>query len=70
MRAEDNNSGPQSEPSSTPSMGLLGRHVVITGGTGGLGSAVVRAFVQAGARVHVPCFQEQLPEEMRIDGVH
>ncbi|HFE47451.1 MAG TPA: SDR family NAD(P)-dependent oxidoreductase [Nannocystis exedens] len=62
MRAVDNNSG--------PSMGLLGRHVVITGGTGGLGPAVVRTFVQAGARVHVPCIQELLPEEMRIDGVH
>lgn len=32
---------------------LEGRHVLVTGGTGALGTAVVRAFVQAGARVTV-----------------
>lgn len=31
-----------------------GRHVVITGGDGGLGPAVVEAFVAAGARCHLP----------------
>jgi NAD(P)-dependent dehydrogenase (short-subunit alcohol dehydrogenase family) len=31
-----------------------GRHVVVTGGTGALGGAVVRALVEAGARCHVP----------------
>ncbi len=30
------------------------RHVVVTGGTGALGSAVVRALVEAGAFCHVP----------------
>src|ERR1700694_2027840 len=30
------------------------RHVVVTGGTGALGSAVVGALVQAGAVCHVP----------------
>lgn len=33
---------------------LSGRHVVITGGRGGLGSAVVEAFVAAGAVCHLP----------------
>ncbi|MGH7592369.1 MAG: SDR family oxidoreductase [Gemmatimonadales bacterium] len=34
--------------------GLLGRHVVITGGDGGLGRAVVAACVAAGAQCHLP----------------
>jgi NAD(P)-dependent dehydrogenase (short-subunit alcohol dehydrogenase family) len=33
---------------------LEGKHVVITGGTGALGSAVVDAFLEAGAVCHVP----------------
>jgi NAD(P)-dependent dehydrogenase (short-subunit alcohol dehydrogenase family) len=33
---------------------LDGRHVVITGATGGLGGAVVEAFVAVGATCHVP----------------
>lgn len=32
-----------------------GRHVVVTGGTGELGGAVVAALLDAGATVHVPC---------------
>jgi NAD(P)-dependent dehydrogenase (short-subunit alcohol dehydrogenase family) len=35
-----------------------GRQVVVTGGTGGLGSAVVGAMLEAGAEVHIPCFAE------------
>jgi len=31
-------------------------HVVVTGGTGALGGAVVRQLVEQGAFVHVPCF--------------
>jgi NAD(P)-dependent dehydrogenase (short-subunit alcohol dehydrogenase family) len=34
------------------------RHVVVTGGTGALGSAVVAALVAAGAQCHVPCRDE------------
>jgi NAD(P)-dependent dehydrogenase (short-subunit alcohol dehydrogenase family) len=33
-----------------------GRHVVVTGGTGALGSAVVGELLQRGARVHIPVF--------------
>jgi NAD(P)-dependent dehydrogenase (short-subunit alcohol dehydrogenase family) len=36
------------------SIDLTGRHVVITGGRGGLGSAVVEAFLAAGALCYLP----------------
>jgi NAD(P)-dependent dehydrogenase (short-subunit alcohol dehydrogenase family) len=39
-------------------MDFRDRHVVITGGAGALGSAVVTALVEAGALCHVPCFNE------------
>lgn len=35
-------------------MGYAGRHVVVTGGAGALGRAVTRAFLAAGAHVHIP----------------
>ena len=35
------------------------RHVVVTGGTGALGCAVVGRLVEAGARVHVPVYAEE-----------
>ncbi|MCA1790290.1 MAG: SDR family oxidoreductase, partial [Thioalkalivibrio sp.] len=35
------------------------REIVVTGGTGALGSAVVGRLLEAGARVHVPCFVEE-----------
>ena len=38
------------------------KHVVITGGTGGLGGAVVEEFLRRGATVHVPCIEEATPE--------
>jgi NAD(P)-dependent dehydrogenase (short-subunit alcohol dehydrogenase family) len=34
------------------------RHVVVTGGTGALGSAVVAALLEAGATCHVPYVAE------------
>jgi NAD(P)-dependent dehydrogenase (short-subunit alcohol dehydrogenase family) len=39
-------------------MDFRDRHVVITGGAGALGTAVVAALVEAGAVCHVPCFNE------------
>lgn len=38
-------------------------HVVITGGTGALGTAVVRALVDAGAHCHVPAIETTVPAE-------
>ena len=34
------------------------RHVVVTGGTGALGTAVVAALLEAGATCHVPYIAE------------
>jgi NAD(P)-dependent dehydrogenase (short-subunit alcohol dehydrogenase family) len=39
-------------------MDFRDRHVVITGGAGALGTAVVSALVESGAICHVPCFNE------------
>ena len=39
-------------------MDFRNRHVVITGGAGALGTAVVRTLVDAGATCHVPCHDE------------
>ncbi len=38
-----------------------GRTVVVTGGTGALGSAVTEALLEAGARVHIPVFEAATP---------
>ncbi len=35
------------------------RHVVVTGGTGSLGRAVVEMLIEGGAHVHVPCFRHE-----------
>jgi NAD(P)-dependent dehydrogenase (short-subunit alcohol dehydrogenase family) len=39
-------------------MDLHGRHIVVTGGAGALGSAVVASLSEAGALCHVACFDE------------
>lgn len=41
-------------------MDLAGRHVVVTGGTGALGTAVVGALLQAGAQCHVPFIEARM----------
>lgn len=46
---------------------LAGRHVVVTGGTGALGKAVVQAFLDAGAACHVPHRGEPPPDMPRSD---
>ena len=40
---------------------LQDRHVVVTGGTGALGAAVVRGFLQAGAACHIPAIESVAP---------
>ena len=40
---------------------LQDRHVVVTGGTGALGAAVVRAFIEAGAACHIPAIESSPP---------
>jgi NAD(P)-dependent dehydrogenase (short-subunit alcohol dehydrogenase family) len=47
-------------------MDFSGRHVVITGGTGALGGAVVAALVEAGAMCHVPCLDEAEAQRFRL----
>lgn len=38
-------------------------HVVVTGGTGALGVAVVKALVEAGAHCHVPAIEQSVPAD-------
>jgi NAD(P)-dependent dehydrogenase (short-subunit alcohol dehydrogenase family) len=40
------------------SLDFTGRHVVVTGGTGALGAAVVQTLIDAGAVCHVPAFRQ------------
>src|SRR5690349_5297342 len=42
---------------------LQDKHVVITGGTGALGSAVAKALVDAGAHCHVPAIETSVPAD-------
>jgi NAD(P)-dependent dehydrogenase (short-subunit alcohol dehydrogenase family) len=47
-------------------MNFDGRHIVVTGGAGALGTAVVTALVEAGALCHVPCFDEAEAQRFRL----
>jgi len=47
-------------------MDFRDRHVVITGGAGALGTAVVAALVEAGAVCHVPCLDEAEARRFRL----
>lgn len=49
-------------------MSYQDRHVVVTGGTGALGTAVLEALVQAGAWCHVPYRSEQSIEHFPLRG--
>jgi NAD(P)-dependent dehydrogenase (short-subunit alcohol dehydrogenase family) len=42
------------------------RHMVVTGGAGALGSALVETLVNAGAICHVPCFDEAEAQRFRL----
>jgi len=39
-------------------MGFTNRHIIITGGTGTLGTAVTKQLLEAGARLSIPCFDQ------------
>jgi NAD(P)-dependent dehydrogenase (short-subunit alcohol dehydrogenase family) len=47
-------------------MDFRDRHVVVTGGAGALGTAVVTALIEAGATCHVPCFDEAEAERFHL----
>jgi NAD(P)-dependent dehydrogenase (short-subunit alcohol dehydrogenase family) len=47
-------------------MDLQNRHIVVTGGAGALGTAVVSALIEAGAVCHVPCFNEAEAQRFRL----
>ncbi len=42
------------------------RHVVVTGGAGALGTALVECLIEAGATCHVPCFDEAEAQRFRL----
>ncbi len=49
-------------------MDFTNRHIVVTGGTGALGSAVVELLLDAGAKCSVPCFNtEELESFLQKD---
>ncbi len=47
-------------------MDFRDRHIVVTGGAGALGTAVVSALIEAGAICHVPCFDEAEAKRFRL----
>jgi NAD(P)-dependent dehydrogenase (short-subunit alcohol dehydrogenase family) len=47
-------------------MDLRDRHIVVTGGAGALGTAVVAALIEAGAICHVPCYDEAEAKRFRL----
>src|SRR3984885_2833693 len=49
-------------------MDFTARHIVVTGGAGALGTAVVAALVEGGGVCHVPCFDEAEAQHFRLRG--
>jgi NAD(P)-dependent dehydrogenase (short-subunit alcohol dehydrogenase family) len=47
-------------------MDFRDRHIVVSGGAGALGAAVVEALLGAGAICHVPCFDEAEAQRFRL----
>jgi NAD(P)-dependent dehydrogenase (short-subunit alcohol dehydrogenase family) len=47
-------------------MDFRNRHVVVTGGAGALGTAVVARLIEAGASCHVPCLDEAEAARFRL----
>jgi NAD(P)-dependent dehydrogenase (short-subunit alcohol dehydrogenase family) len=48
---------------------LRDKHVVVTGGTGALGVAMVKALADAGAHCHVPAIEKSVPSDRFHKGV-
>jgi NAD(P)-dependent dehydrogenase (short-subunit alcohol dehydrogenase family) len=49
-----------------PVMDFRDRHIVVTGGAGALGGAVVTMLIDAGATCHVPCFDDAEAKRFRL----
>src|SRR5947208_17014267 len=47
-------------------MDFRNRHVIVTGGAGALGTAVVARLIEAGAMCHVPCVNETEARRFRF----
>ncbi len=47
-------------------MDFRDRHIVVTGGAGALGTALVGALIEAGAICHIPCFNEAEAERFAL----
>src|SRR5215469_10852383 len=47
-------------------MDFRDRHVIVTGGAGALGTAVVTQLIEAGAVCHVPCLNEAEAARFRL----
>src|SRR5690348_16832353 len=47
---------------------LDGKHVVVTGATGGLGGAVVALLLERGAVCHLPMIEREMPNHMAWGG--
>ncbi|HLU65900.1 MAG TPA: SDR family NAD(P)-dependent oxidoreductase [Kofleriaceae bacterium] len=45
---------------------LEGRDIVVTGGSGALGGAVLEALIARGARCHVPCREAEVPASLSL----
>ena len=45
---------------------LLDEHIVVTGGSGALGMAVLESLLSRGARCHVPCVEREVPPSFSL----
>lgn len=56
------------DASSRPAHGrdLLDEHIVVTGGSGALGVAVLEKLIARGARCHVPCVEREVPASFAL----
>ncbi|MGD9689871.1 MAG: SDR family NAD(P)-dependent oxidoreductase [Phycisphaerales bacterium] len=55
-------------PAPLPTLSFRDRHVVITGGTGALGSSVVKLILAGGGTCHIPCVEPRELERFEFRG--